>query len=100
MEMQMKFLSLIILAIFAFLLMVYTQEKAAEPQQKAETVVEEAAADTLHITCSGCDMKMEKAKMISLEKDGKVYYFCSEECKNKYLSKKEGCEKVKKEEKK
>jgi YHS domain-containing protein len=100
----MKFLSLIMLTIFTLVLIGYAQEGADKPQpqkkQKAEAVVEQAAVDTLTVTCTGCNMKMEKTKMVSLEKDGKIYYFCSEECKNNYLSKKEGCEKVKKEEKK
>jgi YHS domain-containing protein len=104
----MKFLSLILLTIFTFALIGYAQEETTktEPrdEQKEEVQIEQAAADTINVACTGCSMKMEKAKMVTLEKDGKIYYFCSEECKKNFLSKeeekKEGCEKVKKEKKK
>ncbi len=34
-----------------------------------------------------CGMKVDEKTAVKLEKDGKVYYFCSEHCKNKFLSK-------------
>lgn len=33
-----------------------------------------------------CGMQVDKEKAVKLEKDGKTYYFCSENCKNKFLS--------------
>ena len=33
-----------------------------------------------------CGMEVDKNKAVKLEKDGKTYYFCSEHCKNTFLS--------------
>lgn len=34
-----------------------------------------------------CGMKVNKKKALNVEKDGKTYFFCSENCKNKFLKK-------------
>ena len=31
-----------------------------------------------------CGMEIDKSKAVTLEKDGKTYYFCSDNCKNKF----------------
>ncbi len=33
-----------------------------------------------------CGMEVDKSKAIKLEKNGKVYYFCSQHCKNVFLA--------------
>jgi len=38
--------------------------------------------------CPGCGMVMEKTQMISYKVDGETQYYCSEMCKENYLSKK------------
>ena len=99
----MKFISILLLVFFIFTFGAYGQEKANEPVEKASEKVE-TADDAKTAVCSGCNMEMDKAKMVSAEIDGKMHYFCSEKCKEAYLAKKdkkkEGCEKEKKEIKK
>ena len=83
---------LLLLIIGATLIMCSGEKK----QEAAEEATEEATADTMETVvsdtamaaCPGCDMKMEKAKMVAHEKDGETQYFCSEECKTNYLAEK------------
>ena len=95
----MKLISILLLAFFAFVLLTYAQEEAEKAEKKTGEKIE-ATKDVEMAVCSGCDMKMDKAKMVKVEIDGKVKYFCSEECKKAHLEKKEGCKKEKKEIKK
>ncbi len=71
--------------VFAFI--ACTGEKVEE---KAETEVEatvEKAMDENMAKCPGCEMTMEKEKMIAHEHDGDTTYFCSEKCQEAYVAK-------------
>ncbi len=73
--------------VFAFI--ACTGEKVEE-QTEMETEVEatvEKALDENMAECAGCDMAMEKEKMIAHEHDGETQYFCSEKCKEAYMAK-------------
>lgn len=63
-----------------------TEETTTE--ESAETTMESAVSDTGMATDPVCGMTMEKSKMVAYEEDGETIYFCSEECKDKYLAEK------------
>ncbi len=94
--MKRIFFLLLFLAIGATLIMCTGEQKpeattdeatqeATDTTETTETVV----ADTAKFVCAGCGMEMEKAKMVSHEIEGEGHYFCSDKCKEQYLSKKE-----------
>ncbi len=58
------------------------QKQEAQPESKQTTVTKEELID-----CPGCNMKMEKSKMIAHVADGDTLYFCAEGCKDHYLAK-------------
>ena len=64
------------------------KEKAAEEMtgEATESTMESAVSDTAMATDPVCGMTMEKSKMIAYEDDGETVYFCSEECKDKYIA--------------
>jgi len=47
-----------------------------------------AAAAEEEITCAVCGKKVKKSKAVRVIRDGRVYYVCSEECKQKFEKKK------------
>lgn len=97
--MKRVFFLLLIVAIGATLIMCSGEQKpeATTDEATQEVITDEATqeatetvvADTANVACAGCGMEMEKAQMVSHEIDGETHYFCSEECKENYLAKKE-----------
>ena len=95
--MKRIFFLLLLLAIGATLIMCTGEQKPEATtdeatQEATETVVTDTAkvvADTVKFACAGCGMEMEKAQMVSHEIDDETHYFCSDKCKEQYLSKKE-----------
>ena len=77
---------LLLLIIGATLIMCSGEKKQEAVEEATEGAMETVVSDTAMATCPGCDMKMEKAKMVAYEKDGETQYFCSEECKTNYLA--------------
>jgi YHS domain-containing protein len=62
------------------------QETTMEEMQPGETTTE---VDTAKVTCAGCGMIHEKSEMTAYVQDGDTLYFCSDQCKENYLSKQE-----------
>jgi len=88
----MKYLFVFLLALLVTVAMVSCssekqEEATAETQETMDT-----AAEAEMVQCTGCEMSMEKSKMVAYEMDGETKYFCSEECKANYLAAKEGAE--------
>lgn len=61
-------------------------EEQAEPE--TEAAVEKVLDENMAECAGGCEMTMEKEKMVALEQeDGETLYFCSDKCKEAYLAK-------------
>ena len=82
---KLFYMMLSLVLVFAFI--ACTGEKVEE---KTETEVEatvEKAMDENMAKCPGCEMVMEKEKMIAHVDDGDTTYFCSEKCQEAYMAK-------------
>ena len=80
-----KFL-VILMILLALLLLACSGEKKAETKVEAETETQTAVQSADQATCPGCNMTMDKDKMITHVAEGDTMYFCSDNCKNKYLA--------------
>ncbi len=91
--MKRVFFLLLFLAISTTLIMCSGEQKPEattdEATQEATETTETVVADTAKFVCAGCGMEMEKAQLVSHEIEGEGHYFCSDKCKEQYLSKKE-----------
>ena len=64
-----------------------TGEKVEEQTDtEAEATVEKALDENMAECAGGCEMTMEKEKMIAHVHDGDTLYFCSEKCQEKYMA--------------
>ena len=76
---------IIVLSIsMAFIMCAGEEKQEVAPEPKPEAAVKAELID-----CPGCDMKMEKSKMVAHVADGDTTYFCGEGCKDHYLAKQE-----------
>ena len=74
--------------ILALAFIACTGEKVEEQTDtEAEATVEKALDENMAECAGGCEMAMEKEKMIAHEHDGDTTYFCSEKCQEAYLAK-------------
>ncbi len=80
-----KLLYLVLSMVLVFTIIACTGEKVEEKVESEATV--EKVVDENMAECPGCDMAMEKDKMIAHEHDGDKTYFCSEKCQQAYLAK-------------
>jgi len=87
--MKRIFILLMLLSLGAILIMCSGEQKQeATTEETAPEVTTTVVADTSMVTCDGgCTMQMDKAKMVSHTIEGKKHYFCSEMCKENYLTK-------------
>lgn len=73
--------------VIVFALVACSGEKVEEKTEMEKEATVEKVMDENMAKCSGCDMVMEKDKMIAHEHDGETQYFCSEKCQEKYMAK-------------
>ena len=93
---MVKFFTLMVAVFLAFALIACTGEKVEQAKTEEQTTTEAAGVTAEMVKCPGCDMEMDKTKMVAHESEGETTYFCSEECKTNYLAKLEaGAEKKK-----
>ena len=87
---MVKFFYLLISVVLVFAFIACTGEKAEEQTEtEAEATVEKALDENMAKCAGGCDMAMEKEKMIAHEHEGDTLYFCSEKCQEKYMASEE-----------
>ena len=85
-----KLLYLLLSVVLVFAFIACTGEKVEDKTETdAEAMVEKALDENMAECAGGCDMTMEKEKMIAYEHDGDTLYFCSEKCQEKYLANEE-----------
>lgn len=80
-----KILYLLLSFILIFAITACQGEKAQDESQ-TEATVEKALDENMAECAAGCDMAMEKEKMIAVEQDGDTLYFCSEKCRDEYFA--------------
>lgn len=83
----MKLLIFIIILYLAYRALKYRIFTSAVPGPKTSTG-SERQIDDIMVKDPVCEVYFPKRSGISLTVDGKFLYFCSEDCKNKYLEKK------------
>jgi YHS domain-containing protein len=79
-------ISIILILILSLTIIMCSGEKNQEIKQKTDS---ESTVKSELVDCPGCNMKMEKSKMITHVTNGDTLYFCSEYCKENYLAKQE-----------
>jgi uncharacterized protein len=82
----MKLLIIIIILYLAYRALKYRIFTNMVPGPKNSTG-SERQIDDIMVKDPVCEVYFPKRSGISLTVDGKVLYFCSEDCKNKYMSK-------------
>ena len=76
--------------VLIFVFVACTGEKTEETvEMDAEATVEKVMDENMAECAGGCEMAMEKEKMIAYEVDGDTLYFCSEKCQEKYMAQEE-----------
>ncbi len=83
----MKLLIVIIILYLAYRAFKYWALTNVIPGPTASTG-SETQIDDIMVKDPVCEVYFPKRNGISLNIDGKILYFCSEECKNKYLGQK------------
>ena len=84
-----KLFYFILSLVLVFAFVACTGEKVEEKTEMETEATVEKVMDENMAECPGCDMVMEKEKMIAHVHDGDTTYFCSEKCQEKYMAKEE-----------
>ena len=82
-----KLIYIILSMVLVFAFVACTGEKVEEKTEVETEATVEKVMDENMAECPGCEMIMEKEKMIAHEHDGETQYFCSEKCQEKYMAK-------------
>jgi YHS domain-containing protein len=81
-----KVFILLLCFVLAVVIFACKSEQKAESEMQEQEQVTTVEPDTGQATCPVCGMTMAKADMIAYEVEGETYYFCSDSCKDQYLT--------------